>query len=136
MRQNVGIFGRFSDRFFYNVNYSGKAEDAEGEDASVVSVLFNVDIMDNVMVGAFTMDGEDKDTNRDFNRTGIQFQGDFTDLRIQGLFITASDDRDAVDPRGPGEDDNDVISLQAFYTFRDDTLRPTWVPLIPLTKSR
>lgn len=136
VRQNVGIFGRFSDRFFYNVNYSGKAEDAEGEDASVVSVLFNVDIMDNVMVGAFTMDGEDKDTNRDFNRTGIQFQGDFTDLRIQGLFITASDDRDAVDPRGPGEDDNDVISLQAFYTFRDDTLRPTWVPLIPLTKSR
>ncbi|MFT5502049.1 MAG: hypothetical protein ACI88G_002190 [Woeseiaceae bacterium] len=130
VRQNVGVFGRFADRFFYNVNYSGKAEDAEGENASVVSGLFNVDIMDDVMVGAFAMDGQDEDTNRDFSRIGVQFQGDFTDLRIQGLFITASDDRDALDPRGPGEDDNDVLSLQAFYTFRDDTLRPTWVPLI------
>jgi len=129
-RQNVGVFGRFSDRFFYNVNYSGKAEDAEGEKASIASGLFNVDITDGIMLGAFVMDGTDEATDRDFNRTGLQFQGDFTDLRIQALYITASDDRDALDPRGPGEDDNDTASLQAFYTFRDDTLRPTFVPLI------
>lgn len=130
VRQNVGVYGRFSDRFFYNVNYSGKAADAEGEDASVYSALFNVDITDDIMVGAFIMDGQDKDTNRDFNRTGVQFQADVQDIRFQGLYIAATDDRDAADVRGPGEDDNDAFSLQAFYTFRDDSLRPTWVPLI------
>lgn len=130
VRQNVGLFGRFADRFFYNVNYSGKAADAEGEDASVYSALFNVDLTDDIMLGAFIMDGEDKDTMREFNRTGVQFQADLVDFRLQGLFITATDDRDSADPRGPGEDDNDAITLQGFYTFRDDTLRPTWVPLI------
>lgn len=130
VRQNVGIFGRFSDRFFYNVNYSGKAEDAEGENASVVSALFNVDITDGIMVGAFMMSGQDKDTNRDFDRSGLQFQADIGDARLQGLFITGSDDRDAADLRGPGQDDNTALSLQAMYTFYDDSLRPTWVPLI------
>lgn len=133
VRQNVGIYGRFSDRFFYNLNYSGKAEDSEGENASITSGLFNVDITDDIMIGAFIMDGEDEDTNRDFNRTGIQFQADvLQDLRVQGLFIAATDDRDFADVRGPGEDDNDAYSLQALYTIRDDTLRPTWVPLIRL----
>ncbi|MEE8426943.1 MAG: hypothetical protein V3S15_06625, partial [Woeseiaceae bacterium] len=112
------------------VNFSGKAADAEGEDASVVSGLFNVDITDDIMVGVFTMNGDDKDTNRDFGRTGVQFQADLIDLRIQGLYIAATDDRDAADPRGPGEDDNNAFSVQSFYTFRDDTLRPTWVPLL------
>ena len=129
-RQNLGVFGRISDRFFYNINYSGKAGDPEGEDASVASGLFNVDITDGFMVGAFVMDGKDDATDRNFDRTGVQFQVDLTDLRIQGLYIAATDDRDALDPRGPGEDDNDSASLQAFYTFRDDSLRPTWVPLV------
>ena len=130
VRQNVGAYGRFFDRFFYNVNYSGKAEDAEGENASLISGLFNVDLTDNIMLGAFTMDGEDEDTNRDFNRTGVQFQADMQDFRFQGLYIAGTDDRDAADIRGPGEDDNNAFSLQALYTIRDDTLRPTWVPLI------
>ena len=129
-RQNLGVFGRISDRFFYNINYSGKAGDPEGEDASVASGLFNVEITDGFMVGAFVMDGKDDATDRNFDRTGVQFQVDLTDLRIQGLYIAATDDRDALDPRGPGEDDNDSASLQAFYTFRDDSLRPTWVPLV------
>ena len=133
VRQNVGVFGRLADRFFYNVNYSGKAEDAEGENASVASGLFNFDVTDNIMVGAFFMDGDDEDTMRDFSRTGVQFQADvLQDLRLQGLFIAGTDDRDPADIRGPGEDDNDAFSLQALYTFRDDTLRPTWVPLIRL----
>ncbi len=130
VRQNIGVYGPFADRFFYNVNFSGSAEDAEGEDAAVYSGLFIFDITKSIMVGAFVMDGTDNAADRDFNRTGLQFLADFTDLRIQGLYISATDDRDALDPRGPGEDSNDTASLQVFYTFRDDTLRPTWVPLI------
>lgn len=131
-RQTVGAYGRFNDRFFYNVNYSGTASDAEGEDASIFSALLNADVTDAIMVGAFVMSGEDANTNRDFSRTGIQFQADVVDLRIQGLFMAGTDDRAAGDPRGPGEDDNNAYSLQAFYTIVDDSLRPTWVPLIRL----
>jgi len=131
-RQTVGAYGRFSERFFYNVNYSGNASDAEGENASIVSGLFNVDITKNIMVGAFSLSGDDASTNRDFSRTGVQFQADLKDLRVQGLYVSANDDRDAADIRGPGEDDNNALSVQAFYTFLDDSLRPTWVPLIRL----
>ncbi len=129
-RQNIGAYGRFADRFFYNVNYSGKASDTEGENASIVSGLLNADITDSIMVGAFFMDGQDEDTNRDFDRKGVQTQVDLNNFRFQGLYITGTDDRDLLDIRGPGEDDNDAFSLQALYTFHDDSLRPTWVPLI------
>ena len=131
-RQTVGAYGRLADRFFYNVNYSGNASDAEGENASIVSGLLNVDITRDIMVGAFVMSGDDETTNRDFSRTGLQFQADVQNFRLQGLFIAATDDRDAADIRGPGEDDNNAFSLQAFYTITDDSLRPTWVPMVRL----
>jgi len=129
-RQNIGIFGRFSERFFYNVNWSGEAEDAEGENASTYSGLLNVDITDNVMVGGFAVSGDNEDENRDWDRIGIQFQADVGEARIQALYVDASDDRAAADPRGSGEDDNSAVTLQAFYVFSDESLRPTWVPLI------
>lgn len=131
-RQTVGAFGRFNDRFFYNVNFSGTAGDPEGENASIASALLNLDITDDFMVGAFTMNGEDEVTSRDFSRTGLQFQADVNDFRFQGLVIDGTDDRDALDPRGPGEDDNTAYALQAMYIVLDDSLRPTWVPLIRL----
>jgi hypothetical protein len=131
-RQSVGAYGRFSDRYFYNVNISGTAGDPEGENASIVSGLFNADITDEIMVGAFFMNGEDEMTMRDFSRTGLQFQADLQDLRLQGLYIAGTDDRDPLDVRAPGEDDNDAFSLQAIYTILNDSLRPTWVPLIRL----
>ncbi len=129
-RQNVGAYGRVADRIFYNVNWSGLAEDAEGENASSFSGLVAYDLTDNMMIGALAISGEDEDQNRDFSRTGVQFQADVGDARLQALYITATDDRAAGDPRGPGEDDNTAISLQASYVFVDNALRPTWVPLI------
>ncbi len=130
-RQNVGAYGRVvADRIFYNVNWSGLAEDAEGENASSLSGLVAFDITDNIMIGALAISGENKDENRDFSRTGVQFQADIGDARLQALYIDATDDRAAGDPRGPGEDDNSAISLQASYVFVNNSLRPTWVPLI------
>ncbi len=129
-RQNVGAYGRVADRFFYNVNLSGLAEDAEGENASSFSGLVAYDLTDNMMIGALAISGEDEDQNRDFSRMGLQFQADVGDARLQALYITATDDRAAGDPRGPGEDDNTAFSLQASYVFVNNVLRPTWVPLI------
>ena len=132
VRQSVGIYGRFAERFFYNLNIGGVAGDSEGENPSTVSGLFNADITDNFMVGAFAMSGDDEITTRDFSRAGVQFQTDLGDLRLQGLYIAGTDDRAALDIRGPGEDDNDAFSLQAIYTVINDDLRPTWVPMIRL----
>ena len=127
-RQNLGIFGRFAERVFYNVNWSGKASDSEGEDASTYSGLLNFDITSDIMIGAFGVSGEDKDQTRtlDYSRYGVQAQADVWDARFQALFIAATDDR----ADGSGEDDNNAYSLQAFWTFRDDSLRPTFVPLV------
>ena len=129
-RQNVGVYGRVADKLFYNVNWSGLAEDAEGENASSLSSLVAYDVTDKLMIGAFAISGENEDENRDFSRTGVQFQADVGDARIQALHVSAKDDRAVGDLRGPGEDDNDALSLQASYVFLDDSLRPTWVPLI------
>lgn len=125
-RQNVGIYGRFAGKLFYNANWSGSADDAEGEDADIYSGSLAYDITDNFMIGGFGMSGSDSESGRDFTRVGVQAQADIYDARIQALYITADDDREV----GSGEDSNDAISVQAFWTFRDDGLRPTFVPLV------
>ena len=129
-RQNVGVYGRLADRIFYNANWSGVADDAEGENASIYSGLIAYDITDDIMIGAFGISGENEDEDRDFSRYGIQFQADVADTRIQAIYVAGTDDRMLGDPRGPGEDDNDAWSVQVFHTFLNDTLRPTWVPLV------
>jgi hypothetical protein len=130
VRQNVGVYGRVADRFFYNVNWSGLAEDAEGENANSFSGLVAFDLTDTVMIGALAISGEDETQNRDFSRAGVQFLADFGDARVEAVYLSGEDDRAAGDPSGPGEDDNTAFSLQASYIFVDGTLRPTWVPLI------
>ena len=115
-----------NEKFFYNINYSGAAGDAEGEEPANISGLFNVDITDDIMIGAFFVDGEDKMTNLEYSRYGIQFLVDRAGLRVQGAWVTATDDLVG----GIGEQDNDVFSLQAMYVFKDESMRPTWVPLI------
>ena len=49
-RQNIGAYGRLNEKFFYNINYSGAAGDAEGEEPANISGLFNVDITDDIML--------------------------------------------------------------------------------------
>ncbi len=129
-RQNVGVYGRLANRLFYNVNWSGDAEDAEGENASTFSGLVNFDLANNIMVGAFGISGENEDENRDFTRAGVQFQADIAKARIQAMYVTASDDRAAGDPRGPGKDDNDAFSIQAFWNFSNGSSRRTVVPML------
>ncbi len=131
VRQNVGIFGRAFGRVFYNVNWSGDAKNVEGENASTYSGLVNVDITDNIMLGAFGMSGQNENVTmgmvkRDYSRAGVQFQADIASARIQALYVTAKDDLTS----GIGDESNDAFSIQGFWAFTDDSLRPTWVPLV------
>ena len=74
VRQNVGIFGRFSDRFFYNVNYSGKAAAADCENASVSSRLLSGATTDHCIDGPFIIDRDDQDSQWDILRSGTTFE--------------------------------------------------------------
>lgn len=131
LRQNIGIYGRVADRVFYNVNWSGDAKDPEGVNGSTISGLVNVDITENIMLGAFGLSGKNENTgvgmaDLDYTRTGVQLQADVLAARIQALWVTAKDDLAS----GIGDEQNDALSVQAFWTFTDDSLRPTWVPLV------
>lgn len=125
-RQNVGVYGRVAERLFYSATWSGSSDDAEGDDADIYSGSVAFDITENIMIGGFGLSGTDSVTDRDFSRVGVQAQADVSDLRIQGIYVAADDDRE----EAAGEDSNDALSLQAFWTFRGAGLRPTFVPLV------
>lgn len=126
-RQNVGVYGRPTDRFFYNVNISGVSGDAEGENSQNYNFRVAYDIADGAMIGAFGVDGEDELTGLDFDRFGIDFSVDVGDGRIQGAYTKASDD---LDSSGTLSVDNEALSIQALYVFTDESFKPTWVPLL------
>ena len=127
-RQQVGAYGRIMDKVFWNVGWSGEAEDAEGVDANFVHGRLAFDITDDIMIGGFIMDGECKSCapSRDLMRWGIDGQVDFKNLRLQAVYVDAEGDN----ATATAEEDNSVFSAQAFYTFTKETGRPTFVPLI------
>jgi hypothetical protein len=127
-RQNIGIYGRPTEQLFYNLVVSGVADDAEGEDASSFSGRVAFDFTPGIMLGAYGISGSDEATNLDFSRYGIDGQYDFgMGGRLQAAYTTASDD-----VAGGGSVDNDAYSVQAMWVFTNDSLKPTWVPLIRL----
>lgn len=125
-RQAVSIYGRpGGGKFFYSGSVAGTAGDAEGENPGIFSGRVAVDVLDNVMIGAFGVTGEDGETNLDFSRYGVDFQADVRDFRLQGMFVAASDD-----VTGGGDVDNNAYSLQAMYVHHTDSGRPGFVPII------
>ncbi len=134
-RQNLSLWGRlFDNRLFYNMAWQGEADDkttksSEGKDASNWQGRLAFDITDDIMIGGFYVDGKMNAgtglVDRDFNRWGIDGQVDYNNLRIQAAYVAAEDDSAA-----GIEEDNDAFSIQAFYTFKKKSGRPTFVPLI------
>jgi hypothetical protein len=125
-RQSMSIYGR-NGSVFYNFGIAGVAGDAEGEDASSLFGRVAVDVTDSIMIGAFGIFGDNSaDFDRSFDRIGIDFQGDFRDLRLQAAYSTANDD---VAGGGPGDVSGDAFSIQAMYINRENGA-PKFVPLI------
>ncbi len=123
-RQGTSIYGRPMDQLFYSVGYSGIASDAEGEDAKNIHARVAFDVLPNVMIGGFIVDGDNSATNLTFSRAGIDFQADVAGTRIQGLFTQGTDDL-----VGGGDETNVAYSLQAMY-FGQGGGAPVWVPVI------
>jgi hypothetical protein len=123
-RQMVGLYGRPIKNLFYNVAYSGIASDTEGVDASNIHARIAYDVYDGVMLGAFSIRGDNATTNQNFVRNGIDFQADIGDARIQGLYVSAEDDI-----TNGAAADNTALSLQGMYVFKNGK-KPTWVPIM------
>lgn len=124
-RQMVGLYGRPVDSLFYNVGYSGVASDAEGVEANNAHARLAFDVTRDITVGVFAVNGKNDTTQRDFDRKGVDFQGDFGDLRLQAAMVKAEDDNAAL----TAKDKNDAWSIQGIYVFKDGQ-RPAWAPVI------
>ncbi len=124
-RQMVGLYGRPADSLFYNIGYSGVASDTEGVEASNVHGRLAFDATRDITVGLFAVAGKNDTTKRDFDRNGVDFQGDFGDLRLQAAMVKAKDDNAAL----TATDKNDAWSIQGIYVFKDGQ-RPTWAPVV------
>lgn len=128
-RQNVTVYGRVQKKFFYMAGYSGPADDAEGVDAGTFLVRGAYDIMENVMVGGFYVNGDNGTAGREFTRTGIDFSADYQNFRIAGAWVTADDDTDPLFPPVT-ETSNTAMSVQGSYFVRSKSGRPTMVPTV------
>ena len=138
-RQMVSLYGRPLEKLFYNVGYSGAAGTNEGEAAETLHARVAVDVVPNLMIGGFWMDGTCNATgetdaggsgkclvDRDFTRAGVDVQADLGNFRLTGAYLSADDDNaDATD-----EVSNTAYYVQALYVFKGRESQPAWVPLL------
>lgn len=135
-RQSVSIYGRLLDRMlFYSVGYSAVPGNAEGEDPGTFNGRLAVDVMPELTIGAFGMVGECQTTatncsrDRNFQRIGFDVRADIAvpmgNLRLQGAYVHAKDDRDTT-----GKDDNDAWFVEGIYIIQGDDDRPWIVPSV------
>lgn len=128
--QNVSIYGRPVPQLFYLVGWAGVANDAEGENASTLAGKLAFDLKPDVTVGVFGMVGECKagashcDVDRDFSRFGVDLQAQYQNLRLQGAYMKANDDRNGV-----GKDENEAWYIEGLYTVKLNG-RPVFVPSV------
>jgi len=126
-RQSLNFTGRASSVFYSLGVANGVAGDAEGEEPTFgghAKVAF--DMGDVATVGVFGLVGEQPDTDREYTRSGIDFQGDFSNSRIQAAYVAAADDN----VTKSDEVKNNALSLQWFHTFKTKDGTPTFVPVV------
>lgn len=144
-RQNVALYGRAANKFFYGVAISGDAGDAEGVDGNTVTARVAFDVMPSLTVGALAISGTanaasayysfDSDTGlsvfnaatpeRKYSRTGIDIQSEINGLTINAVALSAKDDNTTATATVK----NNAFYVQALYSIKDG-VRTTWAPLV------
>lgn len=133
-RQNVAVYGRPVDSFFYGVSMSGLADDAEGVDGQTVTARVAYEFTQDIMLGAMIMDGvctvasgsaSCVANDRDYSRTGLDVQATISDMTITGAYLQAEDDNNAATTTL----ENNAFFVQAMYVIPNGG-RATWVPLL------
>ncbi len=135
-RQQININGRIDNRLFYSLGYAGLGGNADGKDPQTLIGRVAFDVTPNVMLGAFTVDGTCTvasgslaclSVDRNYSRTGVDFQADHNNWRFTGVYLKAKDD----DVLGLTQETNKAYTGRVVYTFRKDG-RPTFVPYLQI----
>ena len=130
-RQSIQVYGRPVKQVFYNLGYSGVSDETEAPKASNFNARLAVDVIPELMIGAFGFGGEcpfeasNCSTERDFSRWGIDVQADYRNFRLMAAYINAEDDRAS----GVGEDENTAWYVTGSYIYMRDK-RPLLVPMV------
>jgi len=130
-RQNVIAYGRPVNNLFYGISLSGVGGDAEGEEASTITARFAYDIKPGLMFGLLSISGScpagatNCTVERDYERTGIDFQIEVEQLIISGAVLNATDDN----ATATAEIENNAQYVQVLYADHTNG-RANWAPLI------
>lgn len=131
-REYVSVNGRIANKLFYSVGYGSQIDNANGGDPKTFLGRVAFDVLPNVMIGAYTVNGTCTVTSgsesctiadRDYSRTGIDFQADVNNFRFTGVYMQAKDD----DINGINKETNNVITGRVVYRILEDG-RPSYVP--------
>jgi hypothetical protein len=130
--QYINLYGR-SGKFFYMGGYSAGNGNPEGEDPQDVLVRAAFDFTPNLMIGALYFDGSRDSEGEveevvvlstvDLSRFGIDFNLQFSDFYVLGLWMNVEEDMGGV------TEDNDTAYIETFYTYKKDG-RPFFMPLV------
>ena len=134
--QNINLYGRVAEQFFYSVGISGVTGDDVASDSTVTSARVAMDVTPNIMVGLLNISGTCKSSeascavNRDFSRSAIDAQANFGDINVKGAYLTATDDNAAA----TADVKNNAAYVEASYVIKKDG-RPSLVPLVRLDQA-
>ena len=133
-RQVLSVYGRPLNRLFYSVGYAGITNDTEGVEPSTYYGRLAFDVMPDTMAGLFAVKGSCAAigvtrgnclVDRDYRRSGMDFQIDVAGARVLAAYLKAEDDNAGA----TATVENDAWYAQGVYVFHENG-RPTWVPLL------
>ncbi len=128
-RQVISVYGRPLDQLFYNLGYAGVANDNLGNEPETFYGRLAVDVMPDTMVGLFAVKGTCTAPNcavdRDYTRTGVDFQMDIAGTRLLAAYLQAEDDNAAATTTAK----NKAWYVQGAHVFQGSD-GPTWVPVL------
>lgn len=130
-RQNLTLYGRPTDKLFYELAYSGLVDDSEGEDAATYTARIAYDLMPNIMIGGLFIDGTcsagaaNCAVDRSFSRYALDFEAQIQNWTVTDVFMQAKDDN----ATATMEEKNNAYYIHALYANMIDG-RTQWAPLV------
>jgi len=131
-RSYISANGYLSNSIYYSVGFGSQIDNAAGTDPQTFTGRVAFDITPNIMVGAFTVNGTCTIASgsgfctladRDYSRSGIDFQADSGNWRFTGVYLTAKDDNELATLN----ETNNAKTGRVLYVIREDG-RPVWAP--------
>jgi len=137
-RSYISANGYLSNGLYYSVGFGSQIDNAAGTDPQTATGRVAFDVTPNLMVGAFTVNGtctiaSGSDfcqmADRDYSRSGVDFQADYNNWRFTGVYLKAKDDNEIATVK----ETNTSTTGRVFYSVQQDG-RPVWVPYLQIDK--